>query len=92
MPDKFQDPQLFGHSVRVLTQAGAAGALRAAAASRAAAAAAFRAVEALRALGSFRASFRAVFCQHLEQFLLACRADLRRVSGAKREVACHSQD
>ena len=44
----------------------------------------FIALEAVRAVGSFRAAFKAVF--------LSFRADLSRVSGAEREVACHSQD
>ena len=51
MPDKSQDPQPFGHVVRVLIQARAAAALKASAAFRVASD--FRAVEALRAFRVF---------------------------------------
>ena len=48
MPDKFQDSQLFAHSVRVLRQVIVAGVFKAAAA--------FRATAALRAAAAFSAA------------------------------------
>ena len=52
MPDKFQDPQLYAHSVRVLRQVIAVGAFKVAAAFRATAA--FRAAAVFSAAAAFR--------------------------------------